>query len=97
MVVNTARGPLIDTEALIRALEAGIVAGAALDVTDPEPLPPDHRLRDLDNVILTPHAAFYSDRSMERLQSLAVDEGRRALRGEPLRCPVPLPEPEESP
>lgn len=91
LVVNTARGPLIDTDALVRALDAGTVAGAALDVTDPEPLPADHPLRGRDNVILTPHTAFYSDRSMERLQSLAVEEGRRALRGEQLRSPVRLP------
>jgi D-3-phosphoglycerate dehydrogenase len=91
-IVNTARGGLIDTDALIRALDSGRVAGAALDVTDPEPLPADSTLRTRDNVILTPHVAFYSTESMARLQSLAVDEGRRALRGEALRSPVPLPE-----
>lgn len=91
-VVNTARGGLIDTDALVRALDSGRVAGAALDVTEPEPLPPDSTLRTRDNVILTPHVAFYSAESMERLQTLAVDEGRRVLRGEPLRSPVPLPD-----
>ena len=91
-VVNTARGGLIDTDALVRALDSGRVAGAALDVTEPEPLPPDSTLRSRDNVILTPHVAFYSAESMERLQTLAVDEGRRVLRGEPLRSPVPLPD-----
>jgi D-3-phosphoglycerate dehydrogenase len=92
-VVNTARGGLVDTDALIRALDSGRVAGAALDVTDPEPLASDAALRTRHNVILTPHVAFYSLESMSRLQKLAVDEGRRALRGEPLRCPVRLPEP----
>ena len=87
-VVNTARGALIDAAALVRALDAGIVAGAALDVTDPEPLPPDAPLRARPEVILTPHVAFYSTESMDRLQRLAVDEGRRALAGEPLRCEV---------
>ena len=91
-VVNTARGGLIDTDALVRALDSGRVAGAALDVTEPEPLPPDSTLRTRDNVILTPHVAFYSAESMARLQTLAVDEGRRVLRGEPLRSPVPLPD-----
>jgi D-3-phosphoglycerate dehydrogenase / 2-oxoglutarate reductase len=91
-VVNTARGGLVDTDALVRALDSGRVAGAALDVTDPEPLPDDSTLRTRDNVILTPHVAFYSAESMVRLQSLAVEEARRALRGEALRSPVPLPE-----
>lgn len=91
-VVNTARGPLIDSDALVRALDSGIVAGAALDVTEPEPLPSDAPLRSRPEVILTPHVAFYSAESMERLQRLAVDEGRRALAGEPLRSPVPLPQ-----
>jgi len=90
-VINTARGGLVDSAALLRALDEGIVAGAALDVTDPEPLPKDAPLRARPQVILTPHIAFYSAESMERLQRLAVDEGRRALAGEPLRCPVPLP------
>jgi D-3-phosphoglycerate dehydrogenase len=95
-IVNTARGGLIDTDALVRALDSGQVAGAALDVTDPEPLPADSTLRTRDNVILTPHVAFYSAESMARLQRQAVEEGRRALRGEPLRSPVPLPELETS-
>jgi D-3-phosphoglycerate dehydrogenase len=91
-VVNTARGALVDPEALVRALDRGIVGGAALDVTDPEPLPPDAPLRSRREVILTPHVAFYSTESMQRLQQLAVDEARRALAGEPLRSPVPPPE-----
>jgi D-3-phosphoglycerate dehydrogenase len=95
-VVNTARGGLVDTDALVRALDSGRVAGAALDVTDPEPLPDDSTLRTRDNVILTPHVAFYSTESMARLQSLAVEEARRALQGEALRSPVPLPDLETS-
>jgi len=90
-VVNTARGGLVDHDALLRALDAGIVAGAALDVTEPEPLPRDAPLRSRPEVILTPHVAFYSTESMQRLQRLAVEEARRALAGEPLRSPVPLP------
>jgi D-3-phosphoglycerate dehydrogenase len=95
-VVNTARGGLVDTDALVRALDSGRVAGAALDVTDPEPLPADSALRRRDNVVLTPHVAFYSTESMARLQRQAVEEARRALLGEALRSPVPLPELETS-
>lgn len=91
-LINTARGGLVDQDALRRALDSGQLAGAALDVTDPEPLPVDDPLRSQPSVILTPHVAFYSTESMARLQSLAVEEGRRALRGQALRCPVPLPE-----
>jgi phosphoglycerate dehydrogenase-like enzyme len=59
-LVNTARGPIVDEAALIAALEAKAIAGAALDVYDREPLPADHRLRALDNVVLTPHLGYVS-------------------------------------
>jgi len=88
VVVNTARGSLVDTDALVTALAAGTLGGAALDVTDPEPLPADSPLHTLPNVILTPHAAFYDEASLDRLQRLVSEEAGRALRGEPLRCPV---------
>src|SRR5439155_24665150 len=52
-LINCARGPLVDTNALMRALEEGLITGAALDVTDPEPLPADHPILKLDNVIVT--------------------------------------------
>ncbi|HLN16942.1 MAG TPA: NAD(P)-dependent oxidoreductase [Acidimicrobiales bacterium] len=55
LLINTARGGLVDTDALVEALRAGTIAGAGLDVTEPEPLPPDHPLFDIDNVVLTPH------------------------------------------
>ncbi|RKN46941.1 C-terminal binding protein [Streptomyces hoynatensis] len=88
VLVNTSRGPLVDTEALAEALRSGRLAGAALDVFDPEPLPAGSPLRGLPNVVLTPHAAFYSTDSLDALQRLAAEEAARALSGEPLRCRV---------
>jgi D-3-phosphoglycerate dehydrogenase len=90
IIVNAARGGLIDTAALEDALAAGRIGGAALDVFEEEPLPADSRLRQLSNVILTPHAAWYSAESVERVQTLAADEVHRHLSGEPTRCPAPL-------
>lgn len=88
VIVNTSRGGLIDHEALADAVESGRVRAAALDVFDGEPLAADSRLRTLPQLLLTPHAAFYSDASIAALQRLAADEAARALAGEPLRCPV---------
>ncbi|MFI6350111.1 C-terminal binding protein [Streptomyces sp. NPDC050560] len=93
VLVNTARGSLVDTAAVVEALREGRLGGVALDVVEEGPPAPDDGLRTLPNVILTPHAAFYSEGSVHRLQQLAADEARRALLGEPLRSPVPLPEP----
>lgn len=90
IVVNTARGSLIDTMALQEALASKRVAGAALDVFEQEPLPLDAPIRGFSNVILTPHAAWYSTRSAERLQALAADEVDRHLSGRPPRCPAPV-------
>ena len=81
-LINCSRGPIVDTEALIRALDAGVIAGCALDTTDPEPLPDPHPLRRRANVIINPHAAWYSEQSMSGLQSGAPGEVRRVLRGE---------------
>ena len=91
LVVNTSRGPLIDQVALADALESGHLGGAALDVFEEEPLPADSPLRSQSNVILTPHAAFFSDTSLAALQRLAAEEADRALSGQPLRCPVARP------
>ena len=88
VLVNTSRGALVDEAALADALRSGRLAGAALDVFEPEPLAADSPLRRMPNVILTPHAAFYSHASLALLQRLAAEETRRALRGEPLRCVV---------
>ncbi|CAO5236280.1 C-terminal binding protein [Frankia sp. AgKG'84/4] len=80
-LVNTARGGLVDTVALLDALDTGAIAGAALDVTDPEPLPVDHPLRRRDDVVLTPHTAFSSDGSLAELATRAAGNVVDVLRG----------------
>jgi D-3-phosphoglycerate dehydrogenase / 2-oxoglutarate reductase len=86
--VNTSRGGLVDPDALAEAISSGHIADAALDVFDPEPLRSDSQLRELPGVILTPHAAFYSQDSVRNVQRLAAEEAERALTGVPLRCRV---------
>jgi D-3-phosphoglycerate dehydrogenase / 2-oxoglutarate reductase len=81
-LVNCSRGPIVDTDALVRALDARRISGCALDTTDPEPLPDPHPLRGRENVILNPHVAWYSERSMQGLQAGAPAEVRRVLTGE---------------
>ena len=90
-LVNTARGGLVDGAALARALRSGQIAGAALDVTEREPIPRDSPLLGLANCILTPHAAWYSDESSAALQRLAGEEAARLVVGDPPRCPVNQP------
>jgi phosphoglycerate dehydrogenase-like enzyme len=63
VLVNTSRSPIIDQEALAQALQDGVIAGAALDVFEPEPLPADHPVRRLPNTILTPHIGFVTEES----------------------------------
>jgi D-3-phosphoglycerate dehydrogenase / 2-oxoglutarate reductase len=81
-LINCSRGPIVDSEALIRALDRRAIAGCALDTTDPEPLPNLHPLRGRANVIINPHAAWYSEQAMAGLQSGAPNEVRRVLCGE---------------
>jgi D-3-phosphoglycerate dehydrogenase len=88
VIVNCSRGALIDEAAIARSLIEGHLAGAALDVFAIEPLPAESPLRTAPNLLLTPHAAWYSDAAMDTLQSLAADEIDRALSGRPPRCPV---------
>jgi D-3-phosphoglycerate dehydrogenase len=82
IIINCARGPVIDTAALVKALDARKIAGAALDTTDPEPLPDPHPLRGRDNVIINPHVAWYSETAMVGLQAGAPNEVKRVLSGE---------------
>ncbi len=88
IVVNTARGGLIDTSALADALRAGRIAGAGIDVLETEPLPADHPLRKAPNTLLTSHVAWYSEASVPQLQRLAAEEVVRGLRDQPLRNQV---------
>jgi len=80
--VNTARGGLVDTDALIAALKSGKLNAAALDVFEVEPLNQDSELFQMDNVMLTPHAAYYSSVSLPELQEKSTDEVIRVLKGE---------------
>jgi phosphoglycerate dehydrogenase-like enzyme len=82
--VNVGRGRTTDTDALARALADGKLGGAALDVTDPEPLPKDHALWRLPNVVISPHIAAQSDHARERLFALYRENLRRFAQGEPL-------------
>lgn len=82
VLINCGRGPLIDTDALVRALDAKKIGGCAVDTTDPEPLPNPHPLRGRENVIINPHAAWYSEQAMVGLQAGAPNEVRRVLSGE---------------
>jgi D-3-phosphoglycerate dehydrogenase len=90
VLVNTARGGLVDLEALVEALRAGRLAGAGLDVTEPEPLDPASPLLRMDQVIVTPHAAWYSEEGHGDLKRRVAEETVRVLRGErPLHCVNP--------
>jgi D-3-phosphoglycerate dehydrogenase len=81
-LINCSRGPIVDTDALVRALDAKKIAGCALDTTDPEPLPDPHPLRGRDSVIITPHVAWYSEQALVGLQAGAPGDVRRVLSGE---------------
>lgn len=83
-LVNVSRGGTVDFEALVEALDAGRFAGVGLDVTNPEPLPTDHRIYDFERVIVTPHLAGRSDRMRERNFELITNNIRRFIAGLPL-------------
>ncbi|MGP8252361.1 MAG: NAD(P)-dependent oxidoreductase [Terracidiphilus sp.] len=84
LLVNAARGPVVNTDALVEALKAGKIR-AAVDVTDPEPLPEDHPLWNCPNLLITPHVAASSPQFAPNALRTAADELRRYLNGEPLR------------
>jgi D-3-phosphoglycerate dehydrogenase len=80
-LINTSRGPLVDSLAVAEAIQSGSLAGAALDVVEEEPLPANHPLVGLPNCLLTPHAAFYSEQSFVELKTRAAEEVVRVLQG----------------
>jgi phosphoglycerate dehydrogenase-like enzyme len=84
LLVNAARGPVVQTAALLAALQQKRIR-AAIDVTDPEPLPPDHPLWSAPNLLLTPHVAGSSPMSTERAIQFAAEQVQRYMRGEPLQ------------
>ena len=88
VLINTARGPLVDEAALIAALDTGQLGGAALDVVTTEPLTKDSKLLGRDNVILTPHTAFYSVEALEELHTKCAADVARVLSGEQPVYPV---------
>jgi D-3-phosphoglycerate dehydrogenase len=88
VIINTARGGLVDLAAATSALDDGSLGGIAFDVTEPEPLPADHPLRSHPRALITPHASFYSAEAQDELQLRAAEEVARSLHGEPPRCPV---------
>jgi D-3-phosphoglycerate dehydrogenase len=89
-LVNTARGPLVDETALVAALDSGHLGGVALDVVMVEPLAKDSPLLGRDNVILTPHTAFYSVEALEELQTKCATDVARVLSGEEPVYPVKM-------
>jgi len=88
LLINTARGGLVDTVALVDALDKGVIAGAGLDVFEMEPIGADHPLLSCQKVIITPHVAWYSEQSMMMLQRMAAEEVIRPLIGQVVRNKV---------
>jgi D-3-phosphoglycerate dehydrogenase len=84
-LINTSRGPIIEESALIDVLTNHKIAGAALDVYDEEPLPDDHPLRKLDNVVLTPHLGYVTVENYRQAYGDAVEDIHAFLAGHPIR------------
>ena len=89
-LVDASRGGVVNHDALIEALNENRLAGAALDVFDEEPLPTDHPLWDIPNVIITPHIAGFSAQFNQRANALFIENLKRYLAGEPLLNPIDL-------
>jgi glyoxylate reductase len=84
ILINTARGPIVDQQALATALRDGQIAGAALDVTDPEPLPAGDPLLKAPNLIVAPHIGSATHEAREQMTQLSVDNLLAALNGDPM-------------
>ena len=91
IIVNTARGPVICEGDLVAALEAGEIAGAGLDTFEVEPIAAENPLLSMENVICTPHVAWYSEQAIENVQRGAAEDAARVLRGEAPKNPVNKP------
>jgi glyoxylate reductase len=96
-LVNLSRGPIVDTTALFNALRDGVIASAALDVTDPEPLPRDHPLLRLPNLVITPHLGSATIETRRKMAEASVANLLAGLRGAPLPHPVHSPKQERQP
>ena len=88
LLINTSRGPVVDVDALVKALDAGEIGGVALDVLPQEPPAADHPLLGRDNVILTPHTAFYSEDALLDLQTTVATDVATVLGGGKPKYPV---------
>ena len=90
VIINAGRGNAIVTDALCDAIQSGTLGAAALEVTDPEPLPPDHKLWKMENVVITPHVAggYHLRQTVENIRKLCIDNAGRFVRGEPLKSVV---------
>ena len=84
-LVNTSRGPIVDEPALIRALRDGTIAGAGLDVFEPEPLAPDHPFLRLPNTVITPHLGYVTEETYRIFFGHALEDVQAFLRGAPVR------------
>ena len=84
-LVNTSRGPIVDEIALVRALRDGTIAGAGLDVFEPEPLPADHPFRSLPNIVVTPHLGYVTEETYRVFYGHALEDVQAFLRGAPVR------------
>ena len=84
ILLNIARGPVVDHDALFAALNSKRIAGAGLDVTAPEPLPRNHPLLGLSNIVITPHLGSASNRTRNRMMQMTVENLRAGLQGKPL-------------
>ena len=87
-LINVGRGGTVNHDDLKAALQNGVIRGAALDVTEPDSLPKDHPLFTMQNVIITPHIAFYTETSLLKMLTSALDNLRAGIRGEELPYPV---------
>jgi phosphoglycerate dehydrogenase-like enzyme len=89
VLVNTSRGPIVDEAALVAALRSGEIAGAAVDVFEPEPLPDDHPLRSVPNLLLSPHLGYVTEENFRMMYGGAVESVLAWMKGAPVRVIAP--------